>query len=252
MDPIAPKVLRLQTLTSEGLPVQDFTGFLVSCTESNRLFLVTALHCFTIADYYYCRDRNHSDWHLRFPTILKSMDSNFQIPLYSGGTPNFYWHKDPDNASLDIAVVEVSHNGDTTGINVDCETTNYRLVSGRANRTTGTPTMTYAFPRGHSFAKGIPYVYSGNLAIDYVTNSYFFAVHTTTHNGASGAPVFTRHDRDGKTEIEWIGMNVATLGAGVGWEHSDLARCMPREKIMEVVSHALSLPTLIVNGPTSD
>ncbi|MGH6999034.1 MAG: hypothetical protein ACREEO_12625, partial [Phenylobacterium sp.] len=77
-----------------------------------------------------------------------------------------------------------------------------------------------------------------SLASDYRLNPYAFHVDGVGGAGCSGGPVVLRAERGDRTLIQWIGIYVAT------YEAERLGRCIPLERVMELVETMVAEPGL--------
>ena len=77
-----------------------------------------------------------------------------------------------------------------------------------------------------------------SLASDYRLNPYAFHVDGVGGAGCSGGPAVLRAERGDRTLIQWIGIYVAT------YEAERLSRCIPLERVMELVETMVAEPDL--------
>ena len=151
---------------------------------------------------------------------------------------SFRWHQDPDNASLDVAGVPVRLRGQPQAINWVGRFGDYDVVDEGLPLTAGSAGMIYGFPGGAAFLRSAPIARGFSLASDYRLNPYAFHVDGVGGAGCSGGPVVLRAERGDRTLIQWIGIYVAT------YEAERLGRCIPLERVMELVETMVAEPDL--------
>ncbi len=238
IDPFAQATPRLATRLKTGEPHQVFSGFLFH-VEGDRYIILTALHCLLRPNTFYFKNRGtEGTWADTYAHDLDCAALGISIPLYDGRTPRFRWHHDPDNASLDIAGVPVRLRSQPQAINWTGRFGNYEVLSQGLPLTTGSAGMIYGFPGGAAILREAPIARGFTLASDYRLNPYAFHVDGIGGAGCSGGPVALRAERGDRTLMQWIGIYVAT------YEAERLGRCIPLERIMELVGVMTAEPML--------
>lgn len=238
IDPIARASPRLATRLKSGAPHQVFSGFLFH-VEADRYIILTALHCLLRPGAFYFKNRGtEATWADIYGHDLDCEALGISVPLYDGQTPRFRWHQDPDNASLDVAGVPVRLRGQPQAINWVGRFGDYDVVDEGLPLTAGSAGMIYGFPGGAAILRSAPIARGFSLASDYRLNPYAFHVDGVGGAGCSGGPVVLRAERGDRTLIQWIGIYVAT------YEAERLGRCIPLERVMELVETMVAEPDL--------
>ena len=238
IDPFAQATPRLATRLKSGEPHQVFSGFLFH-VGADRYIILTALHCLLRPNTFYFKNRGtEGTWAETYAYDLDCAALGISVPLYDGRTPRFRWHQDPDNASLDIAGVPVRLRGQPQAINWTGRFGDYDVLREGLPLTTGSAGMIYGFPGGAAILREAPIARGFTLASDYRLNPYAFHVDGIGGAGCSGGPVALRAERGDRTLMQWIGIYVAT------YETERLGRCIPLERIMELVGAMTAEPLL--------
>ena len=142
----------------------------------------------------------------------------------------FAWHGDPDDAALDVAAVPVRLKGEPQAINMLGRFGDYKVMPEGLALTAGSQGLIYGYPGGAAILREAPIARGFTLASDYRINPYSFHVDGIGGAGCSGGPVALRAEAGGTSLLQWIGIYVAT------YEAERLGRCIPRERVMEVVA----------------
>lgn len=229
-DPFALASPRFTTRLKSGEPHQVFSGFLYHL-EADRYLVLTALHCLLRPNTFYFRNRgSEATWSELYGHTLTCEALDLEAPLYDGAQPLFAWHRDPENAALDVAAVPVRLKGSPQAINMLGRFGDYQVVSRGLALTTGSQGLIYGYPGGASILGAAPIARGFTLASDYGVSPYSFHVDGIGGAGCSGGAVALRAEAGETTLLQWIGVYVATH------EAERLGRCIPLAKVLEVVA----------------
>lgn len=238
IDPFAQASPRFATRLKNGEPHQVFSGFLFH-VDADRYIVLTALHCLLRPNTFYFKNRGtEATWADTYGHDLDCEALGISVPLYDGQAPRFRWHQDPDNASLDVAGVPVRLRGQPQAINWTGRFGDYEVLPQGLPLTSGSAGMIYGFPGGAAILRSAPIARGFTLASDYRLNPYAFHIDGIGGAGCSGGPVALRAERGDRTMMQWIGIYVAT------YEAERLGRCIPRERVMELVDAMIAEPDL--------
>jgi hypothetical protein len=238
IDPFAQASPRFATRLKNGEPHQVFSGFLFH-VEGDRYIILTALHCLLRPNTFYFKNRGtEATWADTYGHDLDCEALGISVPLYDGQTPRFRWHLDPHDASIDVAGVPVRLPGGPQAINWVGPFGDYDVLAQGLPLTTGSAGMIYGFPGGAAILRSAPIARGFTLASDYRLNPYAFHVDGIGGAGCSGGPVALRAERGDRTLMQWIGIYVAT------YEAERLGRCIPLERVMELVDAMTAEPEL--------
>jgi len=230
IDPFAQATPRFVTRLKSGEPHQVFSGFLYHL-GGDRYLVLTALHCLLRPNTFYFKNRGtENTWGDLYGHVLTCEALGLEAPLYDGPTPLFSWHGDPDDAALDVAAVPVRLRGEPQAINMLGRFGDYKVVPEGLARTAGSPGLIYGYPGGAGILRDAPIARGFTLASDYRINPFSFHVDGIGGAGCSGGPVALREQVGDSTLLQWIGIYVATH------EAERLGRCIPLERVMEVVA----------------
>jgi len=230
LDPFALATPRFATRLKSGAPHQVFSGFLYHL-RADRYLVLTALHCLLKPNTFYFQNRGtEATWSEIYGHTLTCEALGLDVPLYDGTRPLFAWHGDPDDAALDIAAVPVRLKRDPQAINMLGRFGDYQVTPQGLALTAGSPGLIYGYPGGAAILRDAPIARGFTLASDYRINPYSFHVDGIGGAGCSGGPVALRAEAGETTLLQWIGIYVATH------EAERLGRCIPLERVMEVVA----------------